>query len=132
MGTRSQNLEGGYMTGQLLIAMPQMEDARFAPHRRIEILQTIHRVRAGIAIEADVFAPVSARGDKRDGGARIGSLAKVRNIHAFLTQSTLEPVAKRVFAHLTDETCRDSQLRQPDRDIGRRAARRFQETLRFR
>ncbi len=26
----SQNLEAGYMTGQLLIAMPQMEDARFA------------------------------------------------------------------------------------------------------
>jgi putative transcriptional regulator len=30
MAVSSQNLEAGYMTGQLLIAMPQMEDARFA------------------------------------------------------------------------------------------------------
>jgi putative transcriptional regulator len=30
MAMSSQNLEAGYMTGQLLIAMPQMEDARFA------------------------------------------------------------------------------------------------------
>jgi putative transcriptional regulator len=30
MATLSQNMEAGYMTGQLLIAMPQMEDSRFA------------------------------------------------------------------------------------------------------
>lgn len=30
MATLSQTMEAGYMTGQLLIAMPQMEDARFA------------------------------------------------------------------------------------------------------
>jgi putative transcriptional regulator len=30
MATLSQNMDAGYMTGQLLIAMPQMEDSRFA------------------------------------------------------------------------------------------------------
>ena len=48
-------------------------------------------------------------------------------IHAGLGKRIAEEVAERIVAHLAHERRRDSQTRQADRDVGRRAARRLAE-----